>query len=107
MTKDGMDAALFWLVIFGTVLIGAGLSIWGFPDGNRTLALWVGFSGAVALLLCAALQIQVAISRHDHKTPRPIVPTANSAKVLVQCYMGGTPQDRFKRANKRPSLTGA
>jgi hypothetical protein len=63
MKRKKMSVAIAWFVIIGPLLIGGGLSIWGFGDGNRTFALWIGFSGCFLLLLAAALQLQQNISQ--------------------------------------------
>ncbi|MDQ6869933.1 MAG: hypothetical protein M3178_16830 [Pseudomonadota bacterium] len=51
-----MDFAVFWLVIIGPLLFGLAGSIW--YGGSKTLALWIGFAGAVLLILAGALQLQ-------------------------------------------------
>ena len=56
MKRKAMDAAVFWLVIIGPVLIGLAGGIW--YGGSRTFGLWAGFFGVVLLILAAALQLQ-------------------------------------------------
>lgn len=56
-----MDFAIFWLAILGPILIGAALAIWGFADGSKTFAIWLGFFGCVLLLIVLALQLQKSI----------------------------------------------
>ena len=56
MTRKGMDAAVFWLVIIGPTLIGLAAAVW-YGD-SKTFGLWTGFAGAVLLLLAGALQLQ-------------------------------------------------
>lgn len=52
-----MDVAVFWLVIVGPLLVGVAATIW-FGNGGRTLALWIGFTGIVLLILAPVLQLQ-------------------------------------------------
>jgi hypothetical protein len=59
MVRKGMDAAVFWLVIIGPILIAVAVAIW--YGSSRTFGLWTGFAGAVLLLLAGALQWQQAI----------------------------------------------
>jgi hypothetical protein len=67
MKRNGMDFALFWLVIIGPILISLAGCIW-YGDG-RTPALWVAFAGAVLLMLAAALQLQQAIWKSQAPEP--------------------------------------
>jgi hypothetical protein len=59
MERKGMDAAVFWLVIIGPILIGLAVAIW--YGSSKTFGLWTGFAGAVLLLLAGSLQWQQAI----------------------------------------------
>jgi hypothetical protein len=61
MKRKGTEAAIFWLVIIGPILIGLAGCIW--YGGSRTPALWVGFVGVVLLLLTGALQLQQVITK--------------------------------------------
>ena len=43
MKKMSMiDLIASWLILIGPLVIGGGFAIWGFSDGSKTLALWVG-----------------------------------------------------------------
>jgi hypothetical protein len=72
-----MDLAVFWLPIIGTLLIGSAFAIW-YGSSSRTLALWVGFAGAVSLLLTGALQLQSAIWKSQEPEPAP--------EVIADCF---------------------
>lgn len=52
-----MALAIFWLPLIAGLLLG-GLAAAAWYGGDKTLAVWVGFIGAVCLLLTAALQVQ-------------------------------------------------
>jgi hypothetical protein len=66
-----MDIAIFWLSLLGPLLIGTGLAIWGFTDGSKTLAIWIGFAGCVLLFLAGALQLQSTVLKSQAITPQP------------------------------------
>lgn len=65
-----MDAAVFWLVIIGPILIGLGVAIW--YGSSRTVGLWTGFAGAVLLSLAGSLQAasHMAIETSEQSTQR-------------------------------------
>jgi hypothetical protein len=63
MERKKMDAAVFWLVIIGPILIGLAVGIW--YGSSRTFGLWTGFAGAVLLLLAGSLQWQQAIWKSE------------------------------------------
>jgi hypothetical protein len=65
--RKGMDAAVFWLVIIGPILIGLAGCIW--YGGSKTVGVWSGFAGAVLLLLAAALQLQQFVSKSSPSSP--------------------------------------
>jgi hypothetical protein len=75
MERKGMDAAVFWLVIIGPVLIGLAVGIW--YGSSKTLGLWTGFAGAVSLLVAGTLQWQQAIrqSQASEQTAGPLMTT--------------------------------
>jgi len=52
-----MAFAIFWLPLIAGLLLG-GVAVGAWYGGDKTLAVWIGFAGAVLLLLTAALQIQ-------------------------------------------------
>jgi len=52
-----MAFAIFWLPLIAGLLLG-GLAVGAWYGGDKTLAIWVGFIGALCLLLTAALQLQ-------------------------------------------------
>jgi len=81
MTRNYMEFAVYWLVIIGPLLVGVGLSIWGFSDGNRSHALWFGFAGCVLLLIGLAFQLQLKI--WDSAAVKVSVPSV-SAETLKQ-----------------------
>jgi hypothetical protein len=58
--KTIMDLAIFWLPIFGSILLG-GLAGSAWYDGNKTLGLWLAFAGMICLGVVVVLQIQQAI----------------------------------------------
>lgn len=91
-----MDVAINWLVVLGPLLIGAGLAVWGFADGNRSLALWIGFVGCVLLLLGGALQLQQMIWK-----PRPDEVT-DITKRQMRAYIFSTASElrNFGTANR-------
>jgi hypothetical protein len=62
-----MDAAVFWLVIIGPILIGLAGCIW--YGGSQTVGLWTGFAGAVLLILAGALQLQQLVWRSSPTSP--------------------------------------
>ena len=57
-----MEFAIFWLPLIAGLLLG-GLAVGAWYGGDKTLAIWVGFVGAVCLVLLVALQIQQEVWR--------------------------------------------
>jgi hypothetical protein len=59
MKRNGMETAIFWLVIMGPLIIGIAACI--YYGGSKTFAVWVGFVGCILLLLAATFQWQQII----------------------------------------------
>ncbi len=91
-----MDFAILWLPVLGALLIGAGLAIWGFTDGNRTIALWIGFWGALLILVAMTLYLQQGISNSAHSKQEVSVSkqqggdTSEIAKKQARAYIFST-----------------
>jgi hypothetical protein len=62
MQSPRMDFAIFWLPLVASILLG-GVAIAAWYGGDRTLAVWVGFAGAICFLLTMALQLQQQVWR--------------------------------------------
>jgi hypothetical protein len=65
MKHKPMDIAITWLLVIGPLLIAVGLAVWGFVDGSRMLALWIGYGGCLLLLTAGALQLQKVVWEAD------------------------------------------
>jgi hypothetical protein len=65
MKRIRMETAVVWLLVVGPLLVGIGAAIyWG--SGSKLAGLWGGFvPGAIVLIIAAALQIQIFISKPD------------------------------------------
>jgi hypothetical protein len=97
MKRKRMETAVVWLLVIGPLLVGIGAAIyWG--SGSKLLGLWAGFvPGAVVLIIAAALQTQIIISKSDMVEPSPGPPEAEinrqRAYVLVEAselrFVGG------------------
>ena len=57
-----MEFAIFWVPLVASILLG-GVAIAAWYGGDRTLAIWVGFVGAICFLLTMALQVQQHVWR--------------------------------------------
>jgi hypothetical protein len=88
MNSSSIDTAFNWLMVVGPLLVTAGLSIWGFSDGNRSLALWLGFGGGVLLMLAGALQLQGKI--WNSKSGAPHVALAGQGGSGGSASVGGS-----------------
>jgi hypothetical protein len=74
MKRKGMDFAVTWLPILGACLFAYGLAVWGFTNGNRTVALWMGTAGVGMIVLAMALQLQLSIWKAEASDPnRPFI----------------------------------
>lgn len=76
-----MDFAITWLGILGPLVFAVGLAIWGFTDGNRIIALWIGFSGALLVLVAMTLHLQQGV-RKDEASAVKQEPTASEKEEL-------------------------
>ncbi len=59
-----MDFAVLWLPIVGAAFMAVAGTIWG-TNGNKTVALWVGFPGACMILVAIALNLQQIIWKEE------------------------------------------
>ncbi|WP_154070897.1 hypothetical protein [Bradyrhizobium lablabi] len=60
-----METAVIWLLVIGPMLIGLGAAIW-WGSGSKVIGLWTGFvPGAFVLIIAAALQAQILLSKPD------------------------------------------
>lgn len=76
--RNALDNAIFWLVIIGPILIGLAAAIWYGYGGDKTIALWVGFAGALLLMLAGAFQLQQAIWKSQASEPNAAPDTEGS-----------------------------
>jgi hypothetical protein len=67
-----MEFAIFWLPLVASILLG-GVAIAAWYGGDRTLAIWAAFVGAIFFLLTMALQVQQHVWR-----------TANQPKLILE-----------------------
>ncbi len=73
-----MDWAIFWLPLVAGILLG-GLAVGSWYGGDKTVAVWVGFVGAVCLLLTAALQVQQYVWRVANQPQLSLLPSDQRA----------------------------
>jgi hypothetical protein len=69
-----MNWAIFWLPLIAGILLG-GLAVGNWYGGDKTLAVWVGFVGAVLFLLTAALKGQQYVWRVADQPKLSILPS--------------------------------
>jgi hypothetical protein len=89
--KTIMDLAIFWLPIFGSILLG-GLAGSAWYDGNKTLGLWLAFAGMICLGVVVVLQIQQAIwkSQVSEPTATTVTPTLDNT-IGFECAWSAPP----------------
>ena len=68
MKSKLMERAVFWLVIFGPLLIGLAACIY-YGGGNKSLAVWMGFGGGLLLLLAVTVQLQEDVWKEQADSP--------------------------------------
>jgi hypothetical protein len=74
--KRMAEYALFWLPIFGGILLG-GIAINAWYSGSKLVALWTGFFGLICFLLLAAVQAHQAIIKSQ---ANPRLPSEDEIK---------------------------
>ena len=63
-----METAVVWLLVIGPLLIGLGAAIyWG--SGSNLVGLWTGVIGVIGLVIAAALQAQIIITKVEVVAP--------------------------------------
>lgn len=64
MWRKTMELMIFWLPIIASILLG-GIATAAWYGGNKTLCLWLAFTGLVCMLLTATIQIQQYLRTTD------------------------------------------
>ena len=83
-----MDVAVAWLSILGPISLAYAVAVWGFTNGQRTPALWMGVAGVGMLLIATALHIQQNIWKAEASAPGPTAAEMNRERAYVSVIDG-------------------
>jgi hypothetical protein len=88
MKRNYMDVAVAGLCILGPIFVAYAFAVWGFTNGYRTSALWMGVAGVGMLVVAVALQIQQNIWKIDASEPRATVAEMSRERAYVSVVDG-------------------
>jgi hypothetical protein len=88
MKRKYMDVAVASLSILAPIFMAYAFAVWGFTNGHRTSALWMGVGGVGMLVVAMALHVQQNIWKADASAPAPTVAEMNQGRAYISVVDG-------------------